>query len=126
MRPGQTLENYLADLGAELGIGLRSMWAAWRNEYLSARSEVKLENLAKEKARNNADKAAARDDFDFRIKLKTWADDLEKYDPFMPREHVAALREAVAILDRIADLRGRVDGSLGRGDTHEARKEGDE
>jgi hypothetical protein len=59
MRPGQTLGNYLHDLSAKTRIGVRSLWAGWRDEYMSAKTRETLENHIEKKARNNEDKAAA-------------------------------------------------------------------
>ena len=86
MRPGQTLTNYLHELSGKTRIGIRSLWAGWRDEYMSAKTRETLEK----KARNNEDKVAAKRE------LAAELEALAKEDELAGRLEVVGILRAAA------------------------------
>lgn len=100
LRPGEKLKQYLAGLGEKTGVDIYSLWKAWRGEYMSRRTRLKLEKAAQERAKRN--------DYARIACIAGWLSELESTDELVSRKEIDAARDALELFHRLADARSRV------------------
>jgi hypothetical protein len=108
MEPGDTLTRYFWRIAEKTGLGFHLIERGWKDDYVSKNTAEKLRKAENERLKN--------DDHALIEKFEGWIAAWEKIDPSYFGPDIAAFRDAVDRMRRMADTRRRVALSQGGGD----------